>query len=86
MSYSKLPNPIETLHRNINKRVIMRVKRNQRSFKGVLKSFDPHLNTLLEDCTFIYSVKNEDGTFSEKTEEFKQIIVRGDNIIYIGLE
>ena len=69
--------PLDDLQNSIGKNVIVRL-RGGHIIKGVLKSFDPHLNLHLEDATF---VKNEEE-FQE--EQVGQIILRGDNVLMIS--
>ena len=77
--------PISRLHQSLGKEIILKVKRN-RKFKGILKSFDNHLNVLLENVEYSYFIKiDEEGTLEEKKESLPKIILRGDSIIFIGL-
>ena len=77
--------PISRLHQSLGKEIILKVKRN-RKFKGILKSFDTHLNVLLEKVEYSYFEKiDEEGTLEEKNESLPTIILRGDSIIFIGL-
>lgn len=78
--------PISKLHSSLGKEIILKVKRN-RKFKGILKSFDNHLNVLLEQVEYTYYEKDEEkeGTFKEINEKLPKIILRGDSIIFIGL-
>lgn len=79
--------PISTLSSSLGKTVLIKCKRHK-IFKGTLKSFNTHLNVLLEDVTFNYferDSENED-TLVEKTENFERVVLRGDSIVFIGLE
>jgi len=55
-------------------------------FKGILRSYDPHLNILLEDVTYIYNERQDDGTYEPVSEEFDRLILRGDNIVFVALD
>jgi small nuclear ribonucleoprotein len=85
-----VPNPIEQLSKALNKTIIVKVKRNK-IFKGMLKSFDMHLNILLENCQYIYKTEEFDDEtkqvkeVKEITEDFDQIVLRGDNIIFLEI-
>jgi small nuclear ribonucleoprotein len=78
-------NPIEQLHKSVNKPIVIKVKRN-RIFKGTLKSFDVHLNCLLSDCTYSYKVEDEQKNLKEFNENFDEVLVRGDNIVFITMD
>ena len=80
----KTINPIESLHSNLNKEILIKIKRN-RVFKGILKSYDAHLNVLLENCIYEYKIEDKEGKSIDKAEKFPQIVIRGDNIVFIGL-
>ena len=83
-SQSRPINPIESLYANLNKEILIKIKRN-RVFKGVLRSFDSHLNVMLENCTYSYKLEDGQGNSTDKQEDFKQIVIRGDNIVFVGL-
>jgi small nuclear ribonucleoprotein (snRNP)-like protein len=85
MSHSRNPNPIDSLYRSLNHNVSLKVKRN-RIFKGILKSYDTHLNVLLENCSYTFKKDDGEGNFVEQKENFDQVIIRGDNIVFIGME
>ncbi len=78
-------NPVEKLYYCLKKPVVVRVKRN-RLFKGTLMSYDPHLNILLEDCTYTYNERQDDGSYEPVNEKFDKLILRGDNIVFIALD
>ena len=75
-------NPIDNLHKSVNKPILVKVKRN-RIFKGILKSFDNHMNILIDDCTYSYKADDGEGNLKEITEDFDEIILRGDNIVFL---
>ena len=77
--------PISRLHQSLGKEITLKVKRH-RKFKGILKSFDNHLNVLLENVEYIFFEKiDEEGNLEERNESLSKIILRGDSIIFIGL-
>ena len=68
--------PLEMVHNSIGKRVIVQL-RADREYRGVLEGYDhPHLNLILKDA--------EELQAQEKLRDLPQVIVRGDNIIYIS--
>jgi small nuclear ribonucleoprotein len=75
-------NPIEQLSKSLNKMILIKIKKN-RLFRGVLKSFDQHLNLFLQECVQIYEIENEKGELIQKTEELGEIIIRGDNVVFL---
>lgn len=78
--------PISTLGKSLGKTILIKCKR-QKVFKGQLKSYDSHLNVLLEKVHYTYNVRldNEEKTLEEKSEDLDRIILRGDSIVFIGL-
>ena len=68
--------PLEMIHNSIGKRVIVQL-RAEREYRGVLEGYDhPHLNLILKDA--------EEMLAQEKIRDIPEVIVRGDNIIYIS--
>jgi len=76
--------PIDYLKSSINKIILIKVKRN-RLFRAELKSFDEHLNVYLEGARQIFEYQDDDGNIREENEELGDIVIRGDNIIFIML-
>ena len=74
--------PLDVLTAALNKKVILKV-RGQREIRGILRSYDPHLNLYLEDAEMIHPSNEEEGIESV-TEELGNIILRGDNVILIS--
>jgi small nuclear ribonucleoprotein len=77
-------NPLDTLQKSLNKQVLIKVKRN-RVFAGLLRSFDIHMNVLMENCKYSYKVEDGEGKFKEMSEDFDQIVIRGDNIVFVEM-
>ena len=82
MSQRSNRDPIEELRKSLNKVILIKIKKN-RLFRGELKSFDQHLNLLIDECTQIYEIENEEGELIEEREELGEILIRGDNVVFI---
>jgi small nuclear ribonucleoprotein len=67
--------PLDVLGRSLNSQVLIKLK-GGREFRGVLESFDMHMNLVLNDAE-----KLEDG---ESTTRLGVVLIRGDNIVYIS--
>jgi len=76
--------PIDYLKDSIDKIILIKVKRN-RLFRAELKSFDEHLNVYVNRAQQIYEYQDEEGNIREEHEELGDIVIRGDNIIFINL-
>ena len=69
--------PLDALNAARNKRVIVELK-NGKQYVGTLKSFDIHINTVLDDAE-----EREDGEVKRK---LGNLFIRGDAIIMITAE
>lgn len=69
--------PLDALNKARDKRVIVELK-NGKQYLGKLKSFDIHINVVLEDAE-----EREDGKVKRK---LGVIFIRGDTIIVISPE
>ena len=67
--------PLDALNNSRNKRVIVDLK-NKMQIIGVLKAFDIHINTVLEDAE-----ERENGELKRK---LGVVFIRGDTIILIS--
>ena len=68
--------PLDLIHESLEKRVIVELRGN-REYRGILEGYDhPHLNLVLK--------KVEEFINGKQTRTVEQIMVRGDNIIYIS--
>jgi len=67
--------PLDTLNQARNKNVIVELK-NGRQLRGKLRSFDIHVNTVLEECDEL-----EGG---EVKRSLGVIFIRGDTIVFIS--
>ena len=67
--------PLDVLGKALNKPVVIKLKYNK-EFRGILKSFDLHMNTVLDE-----SEELENGEIIRK---LGLVLVRGDNIVYIS--
>ncbi len=68
--------PLDTLNEARNKSVIVELK-NGKQYIGKLKSFDIHVNTVLDECEEMV-----DGSVSRK---LGTTFIRGDTILFISL-
>ncbi|MEK6948184.1 MAG: LSm family protein [Nanoarchaeota archaeon] len=67
--------PLDTLNEARGKNVIVELKNNKQLI-GKLRSFDIHINTVLEDC--------EEKVDGETKRKLGTVFVRGDTIIFIS--
>jgi small nuclear ribonucleoprotein (snRNP)-like protein len=68
--------PLKLLHASLNKRVLVEL-RSGVEYHGILDGYDvPHMNLVLKNA--------DEVVRTEKKNENKKYIVRGDNIIYIS--
>jgi len=68
--------PLQVLHASLNNRVMVEL-RSGRAYHGTLDGYDiPHMNIVLKNADEIIQ--------GESTTKHNQIIVRGDNIIYVS--
>ena len=71
------PRPLDALNKSRDKRVIIELK-NNKQYIGKLKSFDIHINIVLEDA--------EERVNGEVTRKLGIIFIRGDTITIISTE
>lgn len=64
----------ELLLKSLNNMVLVKLK-GGREIRGILRSFDQHLNLVLEDAEELRE---------SKTRKLGMIIVRGDNVVIIS--
>lgn len=69
--------PLDALNRARGHRVMVELK-NGKQFIGVLKAFDIHINTVLENA--------EERVEGETTRKLGTVFLRGDTIILISPE
>ena len=67
--------PLDALGQATNSPVLIKLK-GDREFRGILKSFDLHMNLVLNDAEEL-----QDG---EVTRRLGVVLIRGDNIVYIS--
>lgn len=67
--------PLDVLGKSLNSQVLIKLK-GGREFRGVLESFDMHMNLVLKDAEEL-----EEG---ESTTRLGVVLIRGDNIVYIS--
>jgi len=76
--------PIDYLKSSINKVVLIRVK-GKKLFRALLIGYDEHLNLYLEDASQLFEFQDDEGNIREEHEDLGNIVIRGDNIIFIDL-
>ncbi|MBI2653866.1 small nuclear ribonucleoprotein [Candidatus Woesearchaeota archaeon] len=69
--------PLDALNKARDKRIIVELK-NNKQYIGKLKSFDIHINVVLEDV--------EERADGEMTRKLNTIFIRGDTITVISTE
>ena len=67
--------PLDALNASRNKRVIVELK-NGRQYTGILKAFDIHINTVLEEA--------EERVDGEMKRKLGNLFIRGDTITIIS--
>ncbi len=70
------PRPLDALNKGRNKRVLVDLK-NGKQLVGSLKSFDIHINSVLEDAE-----ERKDG---ELLRKIGTVFIRGDMVVTISL-
>ena len=71
------PRPLDALNKSRDKRIIVELK-NNKQYIGKLKSFDIHINIVLEDV--------EERANGEVTRKFGTVFIRGDTITVISTD
>lgn len=69
--------PLDTLNKSRDKRILVELK-NNKQYIGKLKSFDIHINVVLEDA--------EERINGEVTRKLGVVFIRGDTITIISTE
>ena len=69
--------PLDALNRARDKRIIVELK-NNKQYIGKLKSFDIHINIVLEDV--------EERVNGEVTRKLNTVFIRGDMITVVSTE
>jgi len=69
--------PLDALNKSRDKRIIVELK-NNKQYIGKLKSFDIHINIVLEDA--------EERSNGEMTRKLGIVFIRGDTITIIAAE
>ena len=71
------PRPLDALNKARDKRILVELK-NNKQYIGKLKSFDIHINIVLEDV--------EERANGEVTRKLGTIFIRGDTITVISTD
>lgn len=69
--------PLDSLNNARNKRVLIELK-NGKQYMGILKAFDIHINTVLDDA--------EERSEGQTKRKMGNLFLRGDTIILISPE
>ncbi|MFX1533024.1 MAG: LSM domain-containing protein [Promethearchaeota archaeon] len=75
--------PMDILEQSLNKNILLKLRGN-RELRGILKSFDNHLNLVLEGAELISIENDEAGQEIKQVEKLGKILLRGDNVILIS--
>ena len=75
MAYNNSRNPLRALQRRLDAKILVRLKDNT-EYKGNLKEYDNFMNVILTDAS-------EFNHEREETAKFKEIFVRGNNVLFI---
>ena len=70
----EMTRPFDLLDSALNNPVIVKLKE-EMTIRGILKTFDQHMNIVLADAEEIKG---------EQKEKIGSVIVRGDNILYVS--
>lgn len=76
--------PIDYLKESIGKVILIKAKRN-RLFRATLLAFDEYLNVWVDNASQIFEYQDEEGNIHEEHENLGEIVIRGDNIIFINM-
>jgi small nuclear ribonucleoprotein len=74
---SNTSRPLDVLGKSLNSQVLIKLK-GGKEFRGVLNSFDMHMNLVLSEAEEL------DG--GESSTGLGVVLIRGDNIVYISPE
>jgi len=81
--------PLDFLDKRLGKRVMVELK-DGRKISGVLRAFDLHLNTWMDDAeyTTTWITEDEKGQIKEETDTIKlgSVMLRGDSIVMFSGE
>ena len=73
----KMQKPLDLLQKSLNKTILLRLRGNK-EVRGILRSYDAHLNLVLEDAEVLPNTEDESG------EKLGKIVLRGDNVVLIS--
>ncbi|MFX0064426.1 MAG: LSM domain-containing protein [Candidatus Hermodarchaeota archaeon] len=75
--------PLDILEQSLDKNILLKLRGNK-ELRGILKSFDNHLNLVLEGAELISIENDEEGQEVKQVEKLGKILLRGDNVILIS--
>ena len=76
--------PLDILSNSLGQSILLRIRGNH-EIKGILRSYDIHLNLYLEDTVLLGVKKGDYGAEEDLPEErLGKVILRGDNVIMIS--
>jgi small nuclear ribonucleoprotein len=78
MSKISRDGPLQILKENVGKTILLRIRGN-REIRCILRSYDAHLNLHVDDAVILADDEQE-----LPEEQLGQLIVRGDNVIFIS--
>jgi len=73
----KLEKPLDLLQNSLHKTILLRLRGNK-EVRGILRSYDTHLNLVLEEAEILTNAEGEPG------ERLGKIVLRGDNVVLIS--
>ncbi len=71
--------PLKYLGKSFGKYVLLKISRGH-FFRGILTSFDEHLNIYLRNASEIYENIDLEGDLKQNLEDLGDIVVRGSTI------
>lgn len=70
----------------MNCKVRVGLKDTNRIFIGTFKSFDKHMNLILDDCEEVYYIKPQKGGVNYEKRKLGFVFLRGEYVVYLTKE